>query len=149
VLKNNPDLLTEEDQVTEMYYTKAKGVLNLIMRALSESEEIKLVDIENEQELMRLLADIIKDVYTLRTVILRDGKNNNEIQKYIENVISEEKLRKIRNNGGAILSRLFSNAEHIEYVNELKDMSTFQRIDIIELKRKIADHFIKKGEYIL
>lgn len=149
VLKNNPDLLTEEDQVTEMYYTKAKGVLNLIMRALSESEEIKLAEIENEQELMRLLADIIKDVYTLRTVILRDGKNNNEIQKYIENAISEEKLRKVRNNGGAILSRLFSNAEHIEYVNELKDMSTFQRIDIIELKRKIADHFIKKGEYIL
>src|SRR5699024_5509397 len=144
-LKNNPDLLTEEDQVTEMYYTKAKGVLNLIMRALSESEEIKLTEIENEQELMRLLADIIKDVYTLRTVILRDGKNNNEIQKYIENVINEEKLRKVRNNGGAILSRLFSNAEHIEYVNELKDMSTFQRIDIIELKRKIADHFIKKG----
>src|SRR5699024_3494241 len=70
VLKNNPDLLTEEDQVTEMYYTKAKGVLNLIMRALSESEEIKLTEIENEQELMRLLADIIKDVYTLRTVIL-------------------------------------------------------------------------------
>src|SRR5699024_11098965 len=86
---------------------------------------------------------------TLRTVILRDGKNNNEIQKYIENAISEEKLRKVRNNGGAILSRLFSNAEHIEYVNELKDMSTFQRIDIIELKRKIADQLIKKGEYIL
>src|SRR5690625_6251308 len=57
VLKNNPDLLTEEDQVTEMYYTKAKGVLNLIMRALSESEEIKLAEIENEQELMRLLAE--------------------------------------------------------------------------------------------
>src|SRR5699024_12617102 len=106
--------------------------------------EIKLTEIENEQELMRLLADIIKDVYTLRTVILRDGKNNNEIQKYIENAISEEKLRKIRKNGGAVLSRIFSNAEHIEYVNELKEMSTLKRIDIIELKRYRAEHFIKK-----
>src|SRR5699024_6971543 len=144
-----PDLLTEEDQGTKMYYTNATGVLNLTMRALSECEEIKSTEIENEQELMRLLADIIKDVYTWLTVIIRDGKNNNERQKYIKNVINEEKLRKVRNNVAAIFSRLFSNAEHIEYVNELKDMSTFQRIDIIELKRKIADHFIKKGEYIL
>src|SRR5699024_12705675 len=101
------------------------------MRAVSESEEIKLAEIENEQELMRLLADIIKDVYTLRTAILRDGKNNNKIQKYIENAISEEKLRKVRNNGGANLSRLYSNAEHIEYVSELKHISTFQRIEVM------------------
>src|SRR5699024_3585159 len=91
VLKNNPDLLTEEDQVTEMYYTKAKGVLNLIMRALSESEEIKLAEIENEQELMRLLAVIIKDVYKLRSVIIIVGKNNNNNKKIYTIIISKER----------------------------------------------------------
>ncbi|HLR60373.1 MAG TPA: acyl-CoA dehydrogenase family protein [Pseudogracilibacillus sp.] len=149
IYKNNPLLLTDDDNVTDIYYIKAKGVLKLIMRALSESETIQLAEIEQEQELMRLLADIIKDVYTLRTVILRGLEKNEDIQSKIQKVIGEERLRAVRNNAGMILSRLFTNDTHIEFVNELKDTSTFQRIDIIELKRNIADYFIAKGEYNL
>ncbi len=60
----------------------------------------------------------------------------------------EEKLREIRSCAGSILSRLLTGDKQIEYVNELKDVSTSQRIDIIEAKRNIADELIKKGEYI-
>ncbi len=149
ILKSNSTLLTDDDQVTDIYYVKAKGVLKLIMRAFSESENIQLAEIEQEQELMRLLADIIKDVYALRTVILRGSEQNKDIQSSIQSVIGKEKLRSVRNSASTILSRLFTNDTHNEFVNELKDTSTSQKMDIIELKRNIADYFIAKGEYIL
>ncbi len=149
MLRNNPDLLSEEDQVSDIYYDKVKGVLKLIMRAFSESEKISLAEIEEEQELMRLLSDMIMAIYTMRTVILRGSEVNSDIHEDIKNIVCEEKLREVRNIAGNILSRLFSHDKHLEYVNELKDMSTLQRIDIIELKRNVADYLIKKQEYIL
>ena len=84
----------------------------------------------------------------MRTVILRSSQSEGEIHKQIQSVVSEEKLREIRSCAGSILSRLLTGDKQIEFVNELKDMSTSQRIDIIEAKRSIADELIKKGEYI-
>lgn len=149
MLKNNPTLLSDEDKVDDFYYVKAKGVLKLIIKAFSDSNKVSLNEIEEEQELMRLLADVIKDIYTMRTVILRGFGAKDSVQEKIQKVISEEKLREIRSNAGVILSRLLENDTHLEYVNELKDMSTSQRIDIIELKRNIADYVIEKGDYNL
>lgn len=148
MLRNNDAILTDEDKVDDFYYVKAKGVLKLIMRAFEESDKISLADIEKEQELMRLLSDIISDIYTMRTVILRSSQSDGEIHKQIQSVVSEEKLREIRSCAGSILSRLLTGDKQIEFVNELKDVSTSQRIDIIEAKRSIADELIKKGEYI-
>lgn len=146
-LKNNSELLTENDQVTDSYYVKSKSVLKLVMRALSESENIQFAEIEQEQELMRLLADIITDVYTMRTVVLRGSQTDNAIQKQIQTVVGDEKLTAIKNNAVKILSRLFTKVALTEFVNELEDISTTERIDTIEFKRNIADYFITKGEY--
>src|SRR5699024_12728492 len=101
------------------------------MRAFEESDKISLADLEKEQELMRILSDIISDIYTMRTVILRSSQSEGEIHKQIESVVSEEKLREIRRSAGSILSRLLTGDKQIEYVNELKDMINAQHTNII------------------
>ncbi len=143
LIQKNREIISSDLSFENKAYLQTKQILNLVLKALSSEEKVKLTQIEDEQELMRLIADLIKEIYLFQAVLVRAEESNKEIIKELTDVISEESLIKIQSLAESICLRLVHEAT--PYLNEINQ--TRIKTDLIENKRRIADHFINKATY--
>src|SRR5699024_3951110 len=127
------------------------GILESLMKALYDSDNVSLNDLEGEQEILRLLADIIKEMYVMRTCLIRlNDASNKEIQQLMTDIICEETYQKVMQKAIKISARIFNiESELRKFRYHLSEIHVPQYTDSISKKRKIAKYIIQQDRYHL
>ena len=110
----------------------------------------------NEQELVMRGADMISETYIMESALLRAikmidkiGKEDAEIYLNLAEALIYEGIEKMHLWGRQALSAVEQGDMLRTQLSMLRKFARIQPIDLIHLKRKIADYFIEKEEYVL
>jgi len=146
--KNTPeDKLDHEIQMLEA--GKMLG-LYLFHEALCEYGQ----DLKHEQQLTEILANIFIDIYTAESTISRvhqniESGNNDRIPLYIAKVFTAEASIRLLNMALTGMNGIYKGNLKNVIVEHLKNFQVrmLPKIDIIEMKRLIAEHVYSKQSY--
>lgn len=128
------------------YFQAAVSLLQLVMKSLSDEGKLQL---EQDQEFLRLIADMIKDTYTMKASMLRSDKaEENETHYLVSEVVCEENYRAVENATVVIISSIVSDeAQKEKLLQDIKNNSAPLYSNIIEKKRQIAKEVIANNGY--
>ncbi len=136
-----------DDALGNEQYDKALAAFNKVMQTLTNEEVISLKEFENEQELMRLISDTVMDLYLMKAVLIRvEESKKRDIEQALAAYIAHDSSRKIQANLLEITARIAKDPAALQ--GEIRDL-TVDSVDLIGLKRQIADYMIEKGSYSL
>lgn len=136
-----------DDALGNEQYNKALAAFNKVMQTLTSEEVISLKEFENEQELMRLISDTVMDLYLMKAVLIRvEESKKRDIEQALVAYITHDSSRKIQANLLEITARIAKDPAALQ--GEIRDL-TVDSVDLIGLKRQIADYMIEKGSYSL
>ncbi len=136
-----------DDALGNEQYDKALAAFNKVMQTLTNEEVISLKEFENEQELMRLISDTVMDLYLMKAVLIRvEESKKRDIEQALAAYITHDSSRKIQANLLEITARIAKDPAALQ--GEIRDL-TVDSVDLIGLKRQIADYMIEKGSYSL
>ncbi|TQR18469.1 acyl-CoA dehydrogenase family protein [Psychrobacillus soli] len=136
------------------YIILSLELLHKVLKAFSDTS----LNLEQEQEYLRLLADVIKDIYIMESSYLRlekylnkNGRNNEEtIHQLVTAVICEEGYRKIETASITILSSLEIDEQLREVMlQDMKQLPVPLFSNLFIKKRKIAEVMIDHGRYFI
>lgn len=125
--------------------------LQLILKALPVMSRKEM---DQEQEYLRLLADVVQEIYVMKASLLRTEQvelNNNEsVQQLVTEVLCEEGFRRVKNATETIISAITSDDNKKEALfDEIGYMSVPLYSNLFLKKRKIAQQVIKGEKYCL
>lgn len=136
-----------DDALGNEQYEKALAAFNKVMQTLTSEEVISLKEFENEQELMRLISDTVMDLYLMKAVLIRvEESKKRDIEEALAAYITHDSSRKIQANLLEITARIAKDPAALQ--GAIRDL-TVDSVDLIGLKRQIADYMIGKGSYSL
>lgn len=136
-----------DDALGNEQYDKALAAFNKVMQTLTSEEVISLKEFENEQELMRLISDTVMDLYLMKAVLIRvEESKKRDIEEALAAYITHDSSRKIQANLLEITARIAKDPAALQ--GAIRDL-TVDSVDLIGLKRQIADYMIGKGSYSL
>lgn len=136
------------------YIVLSLELLHKVLKAFSATA----LNLEQEQEYLRLLADITKDIYIMESSYLRlekyldkNGRNKEEtIHQLVTAVICEEGYRKIETASITILSSLEIDEPLREgMLQDMKQQFVPLYSNLFIRKRKIAEVMIDHGRYFI
>ncbi|MCM3358036.1 acyl-CoA dehydrogenase family protein [Psychrobacillus sp. MER TA 171] len=136
------------------YIVLSLELLHDVLKAFSETT----LNLEREQEYLRLLADMTKDIYVMESSYLRLEKyiNNKEsnkeetIHQLVTGIICEEGYRKIETAAITILTSLEIDEQlQVVMLQQIKKLSVPLYSNLFIKKRKIAEVMIKHGRYFI
>ncbi len=124
--------------------------LYLFHEALSEYGQ----DLKHEQQLTEILANIFIDIYTAESTISRvrqsiESGNNDRIPLYIAKVFAAEASIRLLNMALTGMNGIYKGHLKNSIIEKLKNFQVrmLPKIDIIEMKRLIAEHVYSKQSY--
>ncbi|SDH61435.1 hypothetical protein SAMN05192534_10835 [Alteribacillus persepolensis] len=110
--------------------------------------------LENEQELLLKAADIVSDIYSMESVILRTekaaGKNGTEketVKHWLTNVYCQEAINRIEANAKEALVHMESGDTQRMMLSMLRKLLRHTPTNIVAIKRKIAEHILRQERY--
>ncbi len=113
-------------------------------------------NIIEEQEILMRTADMIIETFVIESGFLRCiqminkvGEKDSEIYIKLAKASVYEGIEKIHFWGRQALSSIEDGDTLSTQIKMLRKFTRFNTIDLIHLKREIADYFIEKGEYLL
>ncbi|MED1863750.1 acyl-CoA dehydrogenase family protein [Fictibacillus nanhaiensis] len=128
------------------------GLLYRSLKALAFSR----INIQQEQEYSRLLADMKKEIYVMESSYLRTGKaiqkNSKEKEKLkvmMINVICEEGYRRVEELAVSLLSGIETEDEKILVLNEVRNLPVPLYRNLFTQKREIAEKMADQEKYIV
>ncbi|MFJ7972389.1 acyl-CoA dehydrogenase family protein [Psychrobacillus sp. NPDC096389] len=134
------------------YIDLSLELLQKVLKAFSDTT----LNLEQEQEYLRLLADMTKDIYVMESSYLRlekylnsnGQKKEGAIHQLITAVICEQGYRKIETAAITILSSLeIEEPLRAVMLQEIKQLSVPLYSNLFIKKRKIAEVMIEHGRY--
>ena len=140
------DLEVNDDNA---YLLAAGEVLKVILKSVPELEKEKMDD---EQEYLRLLADIVAEIYKMKSVCLRENHyaGKSSIPKLALEIICEEGYRKVTHDAISIIgSMIDSENEKVAALTEINRIEVPMLSNITNKKRAIAENLIEHDSYII
>ena len=143
---------TDGDLGHEKQMLKAGKMLGLYLfhEALCEYGQ----DLKHEQQLTEILANIFIDIYTAESTISRvqqnlDSGNKDRIPLYIAKVFTAEASIRLLNMALTGMNGIYKGNLKNVIIEHLKNFQVrmLPKIDIIEMKRLIAEHIYSKQSY--
>src|SRR5690625_5707647 len=95
---------------------------------------------DEEQETLRLIADMLKDIYVLKASLLRPSKDETK-QIFLE-ILAEETYRQVEADAISIISSLEDEDKKNDVFEQVRNLSVPTYSNIIAKKRKIANKLI-------
>lgn len=143
ILINQSGLGTEKtDQLTQL----SIQLLSISLKALPQMDRKTM---NKEQDCLRYISDMLKDIYVLKAAIGRLKKHHQTLGKTIVEVLSEKTFRNIETSTLAILATI-SDAPKKEFLlKRMKALSIPEYSNNIHKKRKIASALIENNGYII
>ena len=145
-LNSKDELLGKECFSLEM--TK-KGFLYLFNEALSVFQQ----DLQHEQQITELLADIMTNIYNVESTIIRAkkmyAKNQNKQAINIAKILTSEMVDHLTLSSKNICNYLKDHEMKDDSEKLLNEIISKAQLDTntIDLKRNIAKHIFKEGKY--
>ena len=146
--KNKPE--GELDHETQMVEAGKMLGLYLFHEALCEYGQ----DLKHEQQLTEILANIFIDIYTTESTISRvrqniESGNNERTPLYIAKVFTAEASIRLLNMALTGMNGIYKGGLKNTIIDNLKNFQVrmLPKIDIIGLKRLIAEHVYSKQSY--
>ena len=126
-----------------------KGILIILGNAALHFEN----KINEEQEILMNIADMIIELYAFESLILRTNKiylnQPNQVLLELAEASMYESTKNIYTSGFEA-SCSYLEGEDLNFIlSALKRYTNYNPINLKKCRRKIADHFIKKGNYKL
>lgn len=143
ILINQSGLGTEKtDQLTQL----SIQLLSISLKALPQMDRKTM---NKEQDCLRYISDMLKDIYVLKAAIGRLKKHHQTLGKTIIEVLSEKTFRNIETSTLAILATI-SDAPKKEFLlKKMKALSIPEYSNNIYKKREIASALIENNGYII
>ena len=135
------------------FYNNIKKIKKAILIILGKAALIYGKKINSQQEILMNISDMIIELYAFESLVLRCNKmylnNPDQILLEISKLSMYESTNKIYSSGYEGLCN-FLEGEELEFmINALKDYTNYEYFNLKDSRRKVADHFIKKGSYNL
>ncbi|MED1798859.1 acyl-CoA dehydrogenase family protein [Brevibacillus porteri] len=113
--------------------------------------------IEEEQEYMRLLADIIKDIYVMESALLRmskgiakNGVESGHMKQLVTDVLCEEGYRRVQESAVSIISGAATDEQNRKrLLDEIRHLPAPLYTNLFIKKRAIAKEVIKRTHYFV
>jgi len=147
---NGVDSSNELGHEMKMLEAGKKLALYLFHEALCEYGQ----DLKHEQQLTEILANIFTDIYTAESTISRvqqniEAGNKDRIPLYIAKVFAAEASIRLLNMALTGMNGIYKGNLKSSIVDKLKNFQVrmLPTIDIIAMKRMIADHIYSKQAY--
>src|SRR5690625_3374141 len=124
-------------------------LLQIVLKALPDTNKQMLA---KEQECLRLLADIVKEIYVIKAALLRQRRaaDNQRIEQLVTEVLCEEGYRKIESATISIISSTITdNVEKQALLDEIKALTIPLYTNLFSKKREIATEVIKSDGYCI
>lgn len=138
------------DHEIQMLEAGKKLALYLFHEALCEYGQ----DLKHEQQLTEILANIFTDIYTAESTISRvqqnmEAGNNDRIPLYIAKVFAAEASIRLLNMALTGMNGIYKGNLKNSIIDKLKNFQVrmLPKINIIGMKRLIADHIYSKQAY--
>jgi len=157
LLSGNIIMMFQEDEgkidTLKKIVENAKKMCLFVTGAAAQKYGKKII---NEQELVMRGADMISETYIMESALLRAikmiekvGEEDAEIYLNLAEALIYEGIEKMHLWGRQALSAVEQGDMLRTQLTMLRKFTRVQPIDVIHLKRKIADYFIDKEAYIL
>src|SRR5699024_11140714 len=124
-------------------------LLQIISKALPHTKKQMVV---KDQECLRLLADVIKELYVIKAALLRQRRatDNQRNEQLITEVLCEEGYRKIEAAKISIISSTITdNVEKQALLDEIKNLPIPLYTNLFSKKREIAIRVIESDGYCI
>ncbi|MED1783846.1 acyl-CoA dehydrogenase family protein [Brevibacillus fortis] len=137
----------------EAFIQLSKRMLYRCLDSITHSS----LPIEDEQEYMRLLADIIKDIYVMESALLRtskgiakNGAESGEMKQLVTDVLCEEGYRRVEESAVSIISAAATDEQNRkQLLDEIRHLPAPLYTNLFVKKRTIAKEIIKRTHYFV
>ena len=157
LLSGNLMMMLQEDEskidTLKRIVENAKKMCLFVTGAAAQKFGKKII---SEQEIVMRGADMISETYIMESALLRAikmidkvGQEDAEIYLNLAEALIYEGIEKMHLWGRQALSSVEQGDMLRTQLTMLRKFTRFQPIDLIHLKRKIADYFIDKEAYVL
>lgn len=142
----------QQSERNHQYIQLSKHLLNKALKAVSNLR----INMELEQEYMRLLADMAKDVYVMESALLRtekasrkNGATNENMKLLMTDVLCEEGYRRMEEHAIEIISAAEVDEQKRKIgLDEIRHLSIPIYQNLFMKKREIAKYIIKNPRSI-
>lgn len=134
--------IDESDDNINRFADLSVKLLQLAVSSLPEMERSKM---DEEQETLRLIADMLTNIYVLKASLLRPSEDETK-QLFLE-VLSEETYRQVEADAISILSSIQDEDEKEIQFAAIRNLPVPTYSNIIEKKRIIAQKLIDQNGY--
>jgi alkylation response protein AidB-like acyl-CoA dehydrogenase len=148
-------LASQGIEVKEMAFLVgiAKKIALLSMR---EMYQVSSHDLEFQQEIMGMISNIIIEVFAMESSLLRSqkirqkwGEEKSEIPIAISRVYILEGLMRVEQWSKIILASTCNGERLRKQLTILKERTEYIPVDLIALRRRIADHMLQARRYFI
>ncbi|MFO1443856.1 acyl-CoA dehydrogenase family protein [Bacillus sp. Bva_UNVM-123] len=128
------------------YFKLSRHLVNISLKAISNSG----INLELEQEYMRLLADMAKDIYVMESALLRtekaskkNGIENEKMKLLMTDVLCEEGYRQVEESAIEFISAAEADEQKRKTrINEINNLDIPIYQNLLMKKREIAKYMI-------
>ncbi|MGN9865268.1 acyl-CoA dehydrogenase family protein [Bacillus swezeyi] len=143
----------KEGNRNQQFIHLSHRLLNKSLNALTRTN----INIQQEQEYSRLVADMKKEIYVMESAVIRtekafqeSGKEKERLKEIMTNVLCEEGCRKIEEMAVTVLSGIESDeAERKHLLEEIRSLPFPLFSNLFTQKREIAERIAAHEKYIV
>jgi len=133
-------------EINQQYIQLSNYLMQVALAVITDAQ----IHLEQEQEYMRLLADMAKDLYVMEASLLRTVKNANEKTKYLmTDIICQEGYRKIEKSTIDIICAAETNEQKRKiWLDAIQQLNIPLHQNLFMKKREIARNIINNPKSI-
>jgi alkylation response protein AidB-like acyl-CoA dehydrogenase len=113
-------------------------------------------ELRREQEIMRAMSDIVIDIYAVESALLRTEKIEQkkelgkvEVPKKMVKLLCHESIERIGLHAREVLGSLGGKGFFRKQWELVRDLMTAPQMDVVKMRRDVAEAFILTGRYFL
>ena len=130
--------------------TQFKKLLHMLLGLAGQKAMGGDIDLKDAQEPLMNLSDIIIDIFTLESVLLRIEKSEGtDVEKALMKVLFQESAGRIYNNALEFTGSVVDESMYAAIISGIKKLSKYPLQNTMVLRRTIADALIADNEYFL
>ncbi|KKB73127.1 MULTISPECIES: acyl-CoA dehydrogenase family protein [Bacillus] len=145
--------LSKQENRNRQFIDLSNRLLNKSLNALTHST----IDIQQEQEYSRLIADMKKEIYVMESAVIRaekavqkSGREKEQLKELMTNVICEDGFRRIEEMAVSVLAGIESNeAERKLVLEEIRSLPIPLYSNLFAQKREIAKRIAAHEKYMV
>jgi alkylation response protein AidB-like acyl-CoA dehydrogenase len=119
-----------------------------------EAAQKYMMKLADEQEILALISDIVIEVFAMESALLRALKSierfadeKSEVQKSMVKVYVNDAFERIKNYAKQAFAAIAEGDTLKTQLSALKELSRFTPVNVVGLRREIADVVIRMGRY--